>query len=509
LQHVRGVAARPRRSFDLLRSLETHPDWLRKFAATTSHVRFMLNNRIVNRFPTFMMMAELIALVLSIISYRSFVFDEAINIAKEPEDEEINNKWWRLWLIVCIVWFSIRELMKLASFLYLGLFFNFISDLTNWVKIVKIILLFFSIYSDGFIDKQYKIIVMLSTVFLWTTVLLYLRATIIDFAVFVDGVKYVLVRLAPFLICLIIVLIAFSQMFYTIYMKDGCDCPITSNLILTCPDNSTKSILDEPEFFPFCNFYDGFFRVYTMLVGEVDDSIFQEKRAAMLLYVLYAFLVVILLANVLIAIVGESYEYIKTQRAEEVFWSNRLYQLTEIDALVQLALFFVCSNKRDEGRPKGEAYDEEDEIIPHGPFADTWTSLCRFIGGDEDNMTSSSLEVALFLILRLIAVITIIVWVALGFCTFGLLWPPQISYFLFVAPNMRLSRSQQTADTSRSATEFRHLKDDVRAIKDLMRQEVVAEREKLESMRVGLLEEMKQIHHLLETLTEDFLGGGK
>ena len=79
----------------------------------------------------------------------------------------------------------------------------------------------------------------------------------------------------------------------------------------------------------------------SFLQGEVDDSLLQEKRAAMLLYVLYAFLVVIILANVLIVIVGESYEYIKTQRSKKVFWSNQLYQLIEIDVLVQLALF-VC-----------------------------------------------------------------------------------------------------------------------------------------------------------------------
>ena len=84
-----------------------------------------------------------------------------------------------------------------------------------------------------------------------------------------------------------------------------------------------------------------FVYLISFLQGKVDDSFFQEKRAAMLLYALYVFLVVILLANVLIAIVGGSYEYIKTQRSEEVFWSNRLYQLTEIDTLAQFALFFL------------------------------------------------------------------------------------------------------------------------------------------------------------------------
>merc|ERR1719361_835831 len=98
------------------------------------------------------------------------------------------------------------------------------ADITNWIRIIKIVLILFSLIPSQFPLEGYKVLVIFSTVLLWTTVLIYLRATIIEFAVFVGGVIYVLKRLAPFLVCLFIVLLAFSQMFYTIFMKDKVEC---------------------------------------------------------------------------------------------------------------------------------------------------------------------------------------------------------------------------------------------------------------------------------------------
>ena len=48
---------------------------------------------------------------------------------------------------------------------------------------------------------------------------------------------------------------------------------------------------------------------------------------------MFAFLVVIPLSNVLIAIVTDSYAVVKDERAAVVFWSNRLDFVAEIDAI--------------------------------------------------------------------------------------------------------------------------------------------------------------------------------
>ena len=56
-----------------------------------------------------------------------------------------------------------------------------------------------------------------------------------------------------------------------------------------------------------------------MMMGEIgDESRYNGNIVAQILYVAYAFLVVILLSNVLIAIVTDSYEVIQNDRYEHL-----------------------------------------------------------------------------------------------------------------------------------------------------------------------------------------------
>ena len=69
--------------------------------------------------------------------------------------------------------------------------------------------------------------------------------------------------------------------------------------------------------------------------GEVNEDDFdgQDNGIPLALFVLFVFLVVILLANVLIAIVADSYKVIQDQRAAIVFWSNRLVFVAQADSV--------------------------------------------------------------------------------------------------------------------------------------------------------------------------------
>ena len=70
------------------------------------------------------------------------------------------------------------------------------------------------------------------------------------------------------------------------------------------------------------------------MMGEVgDENRYNDSLVAQILYVMYAFLVIILLSNVLIAIVTDSYEIVQNDRAAIVFWSNRLDFVAEMDAI--------------------------------------------------------------------------------------------------------------------------------------------------------------------------------
>ena len=65
---------------------------------------------------------------------------------------------------------------------------------------------------------------------------------------------------------------------------------------------------------------------------------------AQLLYVVFSFLVIILLSNVLIAIVTDSYGVIENERAAMVFWSNRLDFVAEIDQIKNVGIPLLFNN---------------------------------------------------------------------------------------------------------------------------------------------------------------------
>jgi len=76
-----------------------------------------------------------------------------------------------------------------------------------------------------------------------------------------------------------------------------------------------------------------------MMMGEIgSESRYEGKLVAQFLYVAYAVVVVILLSNVLIAIVTDSYEIIQNDRAAIVFWSNRLDFVAEMDGESALSM---------------------------------------------------------------------------------------------------------------------------------------------------------------------------
>ena len=142
---------------------------------------------------------------------------------------------------------------------------------------------------------------------------------IVEFAVFVSGVIHVLQRLGVFMLSLLIILIAFMQIFYILFLGSGYCEGFQS-------DRSHAEVCDPEgaEPYRFCTQWDAFLSVYTMLLGEVDESDFKSSILATLMFAFFVFLVVILLGNVLIAIVTDSYSVIRNQRAAIVFWSNRL-----------------------------------------------------------------------------------------------------------------------------------------------------------------------------------------
>ena len=150
---------------------------------------------------------------------------------------------------------------------------------------------------------------------MWINILVFLKSMLIDLAVFVSGVVYVVQRLATLLMYLTVIFISFAQMFLTLLRKTQ---------FCTTPEN-----MDTVKLF-FDNFWNFFLKVYTMLLGEVGETLFFSSPFDMVLFLILMLLVVIVLTNVLIAIVTKSYVVIKSEREVIVFWNNRLDFVAEM-----------------------------------------------------------------------------------------------------------------------------------------------------------------------------------
>jgi hypothetical protein len=137
------------------------------------------------------------------------------------------------------------------------------------------------------------------------------------------------------------------------------------------------------------------------------------------------FLVVILLANVLIAIVTDSYKVIQDQRAAIVFWTNRLDFVAEMDAVANgpwksRLKKFVGLGGTDSSRITSRS---------RAVFGkDLWKQIMDLFEDDVDE-GFLSFDFFAYVFLRVLAAFFIIpFWLLLGIFTAGWLWPPQVRY---------------------------------------------------------------------------------
>ncbi len=326
--------AHPRATADLLTALQSLPEWLRDYAVLSPEVQKILNIKIAQRFPTAVTLMDFVFYVLVIAFFQLAIIESLSDRANGTNDM---NKGLLAPLYLAVFYFSMREIVQALSLASLGLFNTWVSDLENWMDVLYILLIFFwtvVMTVQGLSTEAFQTGAALSMALYWILILNFLQSIIVGFAVFVGGVIYVVKRLAAFLLALAIILIAFSQMFYTLFRQtEGCEYGRNADEYTEFPVNSTTCSADEftNEFEcttevescepintdPFCNFRTSFFKVFTMLLGEVDEGYFSGDKLATLLFAVFMFACVIVLANVLIAIVTDSYSVIQNERAGE------------------------------------------------------------------------------------------------------------------------------------------------------------------------------------------------
>jgi hypothetical protein len=509
LRHLLG--ANPVPTADFFTALKSLPDFLQELAVVMKVVQELLNFKISQRFCTLILFLDFYMQML-VVTYYSLAVLESIDLRfKDNLDDPKVDMELLYPLYVGTTYFFLREVINFLSLLSLGALSSWAYEPSTWLNIVYIFAMYFwtiSMTTGGGGRDKFRIGAAVSIIFIWTKFLSYLRNMMIEFAVFTGGVFHVMRRLAAFLICLIVILVAFSRMFYTLYATTD-DCINNPTDLLTEDEILTELQCATYETNPWCDSWDAFLAVYTMLLGEVDETKFAGNRTATILFVLFMFLVVILLANVLIAIVTDSYKVIQDERAAIVFWTNRLNFIAQMDAIANgpwKKIFREMLGMRD----------PEKELIETGGSTawgkDYWKRLMEMFEEDID-ASVFSVEYITSTLLRLSALFFIIpAWIVLGIATFGWLWPPQIREYVFTsAVSKHNSESEREEELRRN--QLVKVQAEIVVMGEELRQELALDRTQIAQTKSLVAErkqeiqaEMKHIKRVVAMLFEQQTG---
>ncbi|KAL7482382.1 hypothetical protein ACHAW6_008048 [Cyclotella cf. meneghiniana] len=512
---------KPQASADFLTAVQTLPEWLRDIAVISDHIQNILNHKIVMRFPTMILILDFFFLIFCIVLFEittGDTIDYLFTIGDENVHPPASTATVAL-MLMCGAYFLLREVVQIVSLVALGNFSAWLWDLGNSLDVAVILLVFFfgSIMLTGeplVSDEAFRNGAAITKGILWMSVISFLKSTQVEFSVFVSGVIYVVQRLSAFLLALGVILLMFAQMFYIVYAEtEPCE----------CGKNYT-----EANAFPHCSFPDSLLKVYTMMMGEIGNEMrYSTSGVAQFLYVAFAFLVVILLSNVLIAIVTDSYGVIKNERAAMVFWSNRLDFVAEMDAILNVTKR-LWGRKKDrvpgaptsvQERQNGDqvGYDDEEKGYSNSRFRAGWKSIMNLFDPnlyDSYDVNPSSFEFWCYFLVRFAAVVFVIpAWLIVGLCTAGWLWPPQVREYLFQQKKAAISRAdmaeQVTAQINELKEEIQSLRTEIQSEMKCDRKEFALLKAEVEAVQAEVIADLLQVKefmiHLLE-MSKDHLG---
>lgn len=185
------LAAEPKAAADFLTAIQDLPHWLRDTAVVSKHVRNVLNKKIVQRFPTSILMLDGIMLVMLIICF-TLTTRNNINIRFQPDIYQETTGGSLIVVFVGLSYFLTREVVKVTSLMSLGSMKSWWTDPTTLVDIAVIVLvMYFGILmadpnsGSHIANTAFRTGVAFTQGALWVAIILFLKSTLVDFAVFV------------------------------------------------------------------------------------------------------------------------------------------------------------------------------------------------------------------------------------------------------------------------------------------------------------------------------------
>lgn len=167
----------------------------------------------------------------------------------------------------------------------------------------------------------------------------------------------------------------------------------------------------------YCTLNDAMQKIGIIFFGAVEGEDFDLPQPSLVLFIFYNILVIILLLNIIIAVMSDSYAEVN-QGAELIFWNHRFDLIHDVDAFVNCFTHFICCQKRTE-RQKAVLEKNNDER----KIKTDW--FVQLVNGLRGNKLIPKAVVDL-----LIGIIMLL-WVIAGLFTVGLVWPRHIRRKIF------------------------------------------------------------------------------
>mmetsp|Transcript_16091 Transcript_16091/g.34795 ORF Transcript_16091/g.34795 Transcript_16091/m.34795 type:complete len:875 (-) Transcript_16091:338-2962(-) len=533
------LKANPKTSIEFLTGIQKMPEWLREIAVIHPTVQTMLNTKISSRFPTMILMLDFYFLA-AVIGTFSITSRESLERRYNPLNESNSSRSVSGALLsplfIGALYFLGREITQMISVRSQTTVLAYVLDPENMLNLAFV---FFTLYHTILMltgmgnDDRFRYGAAFTMGLCYLSVLAYLKSILIDFAVFVSGVVYVTTRLVAFLVCLMITVLAFAQMWYTLFRQSS-ECALAAegedggggNETTAVPtDDTFYYYADEPQpeevedcepslDYPFCHsLWFSIYKTYTMMLGEIDDTIFYWNTLSLVMFCIFFFAEVIVLLNILVAIITDLYSVVTNERASIVFWSNRLAFITDMDMVTNgpwkktvMNLFKLRDDDDDD-----EDDEEDTNLVKKDKVEISWERILwkKLIECFDPEVDSNGMGMILYVPLRVfVSMFLIPFWLLLGILSAGWLWPPQVREGLFVQ-KVSAEDAGEANEMEKRIEEVIELKKDLRTVQQHLvgqfiedRKDMTALKDQVINIKRELKEEMKNIKGVMTSLFE-------
>ena len=375
------LSAKPETTSMFLTGIQFLPDWIRDEAVLHPTIQHMLNDRISHRFPTMILLLDFY-LNIAIIACFTAVSLHSAELRSDSSNTTMDSKAVSSPLLVILyfgsAYFVLREISQAISVKLQRGMFAYFRDPENIVNLSFIFLTitFTMVIANGWGSNDFFHGGSGITIgFCYLQILAYLRTVSIDFAVFVSGLSYVVLRLGAFLSILGITIMAFAQMWYTIF-KGNEVCMVDENVtsIAAFMDDLIFQYYDDGFFLPtpeeledcepqidlpYCEGLGySIYKTFTMLFG-LGDGLLELNTMSLILSCIWLFIAILMILNLLIGIICDLFGAATKEQAAIVFWTKRLAFVTDMDWVVHGpwkkkvgAIFKCCNKQRDDSEMK-------------------------------------------------------------------------------------------------------------------------------------------------------------